>query len=86
MNFSKNNIFLLSFVFIALQLSPGFPLVLPMTAFILFVTYWQEKYRIINVYKKPLPRFGGNVHEAMVWFLLVTLLFHMCIGLWMYSC
>jgi len=73
-----------SIVWMGFVLSAGVPLLLPLSALVLLVTYWVDKFALLRLHRLP-PLYDATVNFAATGSLWWALLFHVIMALYMYS-
>jgi len=72
------------FVFITMMYSGGLPVLYPIASVYFFVTYWMDKYLLINFYKEP-PHFNELMVKEIIYTFKWAFACHFIVSIFMYK-
>lgn len=72
------------FVFITFMYSGGLPILYPIASVYFFITYWVDKYLVINTYRQP-PLYDATMVEEIVMSFKFAMIFHFVVTYFMYK-
>ncbi len=75
---------ILSTIFVILLYSPGIPILYLLIFLFFLITYYVDKYLVLNIYKKP-PHIDLYVSKVFNYLIYLAIVLHISFSIWMYG-